>query len=77
MSPKHSIHLLPLQPLCQISLCFSDLFLLTLTLVSHCLTAVKLGSEVMSYITITLSALRKNCLVMLRYLQGKEGERMW
>lgn len=42
---------------------------LTLMLVSHCLMAVKLCSAVMSYITTTPSALRKNCLVMLRYLQ--------
>lgn len=46
-----------------------DCYSLTFTLVSHCLTAVKLGSSVMSYITTTPSALRKNCLVMLRYLQ--------
>lgn len=44
----------------------------TLTLVSHCLTAVKLCSAVTSYITITPSALRKNCLVMLRYLQEEQ-----
>lgn len=47
---------------------------LTFTLVSHCLTAVKLCSAVMSYITITPSALRKNCLVMLRYLQGERED---
>ena len=42
---------------------------LTCTLVNHCLTPVKVSSDVMSYITTTPSALRKNCLVMLRYLQ--------
>lgn len=47
---------------------------LTLTLVSHCLTAVKLCSAVMSYITTTPSALRKNCLVMLRYLQQEDDK---
>lgn len=40
-------------------------------LVSHCLTAVKLCSAVMSYVTITPSTLRKNCLVTLRYLRHK------
>lgn len=54
--------------------CFCDWYCLTLTLVSHCLTAVKLSSVVISYITTTPSALRKNCLVMLRYLQDKQEE---
>lgn len=49
---------------------------LTLILVSHCLMAVKLCSAVMSYITTTPSALRKNCLVMLRYLQ-QEVDKMF
>lgn len=40
----------------------------TWTLVSHGCTALKLSSTVTSYITTTPSALRKNCLVMLRYL---------
>lgn len=52
-----------------------EYYCVTLTLVSHCLTAVKLSWELISYITITPSALRKNCLVMLRYLQEEQRER--
>ncbi|TNN56383.1 Protein arginine N-methyltransferase 8 [Liparis tanakae] len=40
----------------------------TWTLLSQGCTALKLSSTVTSYITTTPSALRKNCLVMLRYL---------
>ena len=58
-----------LAPPSTVQLCVTGL---TCTLANHCLTPVKLSSDVMSYITTTPSALRKNCLVMLRYL--REGE---
>lgn len=42
----------------------------TCTLASQCLTSVNVCSLVISYTTTTPSALRKNCLVMLRYLSA-------
>ena len=48
---------------------------LTWTLSSQGLTALKLSSTVTSYMTTTPSAFRKNCLVMLRYLQRPRATR--
>ena len=48
---------------------------LTWTLSSQGLTALKLSSTVTSYMTTTPSAFRKNCLVMLRYLQPPRESR--
>lgn len=42
---------------------------LTSTLTNHCFTATKVSCAVTSYITTTPSAFRKNCFVMLRYLE--------
>ena len=45
----------------------------TWTLVSQGFTALKLSSTVTSYISTTPSALRKNCLVMLRNLRQRQS----